>query len=76
MPSCTSSNAPALLVINKIDTVEKDTLLEVIASYQDLYPFDACIPISAKRRDGLAGAAAGAATRYAVSPARSSSRTI
>ena len=46
-------NAPALLVINKIDTVEKDTLLEVIASYQDLYPFDACIPISAKRRDGL-----------------------
>ena len=46
-------NAPALLVINKIDTVEKDALLEVIASYQDLYPFDACIPISAKRRDGL-----------------------
>ncbi len=46
-------NAPALLVINKIDTVEKDTLLEVIASYQDLYPFDAIIPISAKRRDGL-----------------------
>ncbi len=46
-------NAPALLVINKIDTVEKDTLLEVIASYQGLYPFDACIPISAKRRDGL-----------------------
>ena len=46
-------NAPALLVINKIDTVEKDKLLEVIASYQGLYPFDACIPISAKRRDGL-----------------------
>ena len=46
-------NAPALLVINKIDTVEKDTLLEVIASYQGLYPFDACIPISAKRHDGL-----------------------
>ena len=46
-------NAPVLLVINKIDTVEKDTLLEVIASYQGLYPFDACIPISAKRRDGL-----------------------
>ena len=46
-------NAPALLVINTIDTVEKDTLLEVIASYQGLYPFDACIPISAKRRDGL-----------------------
>ena len=46
-------NAPALLVINKIDTVEKDALLEVIASYQDLYPFDAIIPISAKRRDGL-----------------------
>ena len=46
-------NAPALLVINKIDTVEKDTLLEVIASYQGLYPFDACVPISAKRRDGL-----------------------
>lgn len=48
-----ATNAPAILVINKIDTVEKDVLLEVIASYQDLYDFDAIIPISAKRRDGL-----------------------
>ena len=48
-----ATRAPAILVINKIDTVEKDVLLEVIASYQDLYDFDAIIPISAKRRDGL-----------------------
>ena len=48
-----ASRAPAILVINKIDTVEKEALLEVIASYRDLYDFDAIVPISARRRDGL-----------------------
>ena len=44
---------PAVLVINKIDTVEKDNLLAVIAAYSAAYDFDAIIPISAERRDGL-----------------------
>ncbi len=43
---------PAVLVINKIDTVPKETLLEVIAVYSQLCEFDAVVPISAKNRDG------------------------
>ena len=45
---------PAILVINKIDTVEKEALLPVIAAYQQEFDFDEVIPISAKWRDGVA----------------------
>lgn len=45
--------APAVLVINKIDTVEKQTLLEVIAAYSAVHDFDAIVPVSAKKRQGL-----------------------
>ena len=44
---------PAVLVINKIDTVEKDALLAVMAAYSAAHEFDAIIPISAEKRDGL-----------------------
>ena len=45
---------PAVLVINKIDTVEdKEQLLSVIAAYSAAFEFDAVIPISARTRDGL-----------------------
>ena len=47
------SNVPAILLINKIDTVEKAKLLEVIATYSSAFDFDAVIPISAKNGDGL-----------------------
>ena len=47
------TKAPAVLVINKIDTVEKPELLGVIAAYSEAYDFDAIIPISAQERDGL-----------------------
>ncbi len=43
---------PIVLVINKIDTVEKDALLEVIAAYAQAASFEAIIPISAKTGDG------------------------
>ena len=33
------AKVPAILVINKIDTVEKETLLPVIAAYKDLLDF-------------------------------------
>ena len=49
----TGSNCPAVLAINKIDTVEKETLLEVIALYSQAAKFDAIIPISAKTGDGV-----------------------
>ena len=44
---------PAVLVINKIDTVEKPQLLEVMAVYAAAFAFDAIIPISAEKGDGL-----------------------
>ena len=47
------SRCPAILAINKIDTVEKDKLLEVIAVYSQAAQFDAIIPISAKTGDGV-----------------------
>ena len=48
------SGSPAILCINKIDTIEKkDDLLAVIAAYSEAYAFDAIIPISALTRDGL-----------------------
>ena len=47
------TRCPAVLVINKIDTVEKEKLLEVIAVYSQTGAFDAIIPISAKTGDGV-----------------------
>lgn len=46
-------NCPVVLAINKIDTVEKDKLLEVIAAYSHAASFEAIIPISAKTGDGV-----------------------
>ena len=40
-------NTPVFLVINKIDTVHKEELLEIIDIYKDLYDFDEIIPVSA-----------------------------
>lgn len=48
-----AKRTPVILVINKIDTVEKDKLLEVIAAYSEAYRFEAIIPISAKTGDGI-----------------------
>ena len=48
-----ASKCPVVLVINKNDTVEKDSLLEVIAAYAEEFNFKAIIPISAKSGDGV-----------------------
>ena len=48
-----ANKCPAILAINKIDTVEKESLLEVIAAYSQTGAFDAIIPISAKTGDGV-----------------------
>ena len=49
-----AGGAPCILVINKIDTVEKEALLPVIAAYQEKLDFAAVIPVSAKWHDGVA----------------------
>lgn len=46
-------NTPAILVINKVDTVQKDVLLPVIAKYSELHDFKEIIPISAKTGYGI-----------------------
>ena len=48
-----NSKCPAVLAINKIDTVEKDVLLEIISLYSNVASFSAIIPISAKTGDGV-----------------------
>lgn len=48
-----NSGERVILVINKIDSVEKDALLEVIATYAERMDFSAIIPISAKTGEGV-----------------------
>ena len=43
---------PCILVINKIDTVEKEELLEVMALYGQAHDFTAVIPLSARTGEG------------------------
>lgn len=45
-------NVPAVLVINKIDTVEKEQLLSVMQVYGAAHDFAAILPISAKNGEG------------------------
>ena len=47
------TEAPAILVINKIDTVDKPRLLEVMALYAQQYEFAAILSVSAKTGEGL-----------------------
>lgn len=51
--SITASRCPAIVLINKIDTVEPDALLAVIAAYSQAGKFDTIIPVSAKTGEGL-----------------------
>ena len=47
------SLVPAVLVINKIDTVSVDLTLPIIERYSKRYQFDAIVPVSAKTGDGI-----------------------
>lgn len=46
---------PVILLINKIDLIQKDRLLPLIEMYRNIYPFKEIIPVSALRKDGLDG---------------------
>ena len=54
MERISAAGAPAVLVINKIDTVDKTRLLAVMSAYSAVFGFDAIIPISAKTGEGVA----------------------
>ena len=47
------SGGVALLLLNKIDNLQKDKLLPLIDRYSRLHEFHEIIPISARKRDGL-----------------------
>ncbi len=51
--SLTAVAAPVILVINKIDSIEKSLLLPLIDSFRLLHPFKAIIPVSALKNDGV-----------------------
>ena len=51
--SLRGSGVPTVLAINKIDTVEPERLLGVIAAYAGEHDFAAVVPISAKNGDGV-----------------------
>lgn len=48
-----ASKVPAVLVINKVDTVKPEQTLPIIDKYSRRFAFDAIIPISAKTGDGV-----------------------
>ena len=47
------AGTPVLLVINKIDLVQKEQLLGIIDSWKDFYPFAEIIPVSGLKRRNL-----------------------
>ena len=49
----TKAKAPVVLVLNKVDLLEKETLLEKMAAYSRLYPFKEIVPLSALTGDGV-----------------------
>ena len=53
MEKLRASRCPVILAINKIDTVEKESLLEIIALYSQAMNFAAIIPICARNGDGV-----------------------
>ena len=48
-----SVNTPVLLLLNKIDLIEKKKLLPIIKSFSEMFNFHSVFPISAKTGDGL-----------------------
>ena len=48
-----SRNKPAILAINKVDTITKQEVLPLIREYGKLYPFLEIVPISALHNDGV-----------------------
>ena len=50
-----SMQMPAILAINKIDTLkEKDVLMKQILNFSSLYDFNAVVPVSAQNGNGIA----------------------
>lgn len=44
---------PVILVVNKLDLIEKQDVLPIISNYSEKYPFVGIVPISAKEEENL-----------------------
>ncbi len=44
---------PVVLVINKIDLVQKEELVKIIKAYSSMYDFKAVVPVSSEKKKGL-----------------------
>jgi len=53
LPAMNPKNKPVLLLLNKVDLINKQELLPLIDLYKDFYPFQEIIPISALNRNGV-----------------------
>lgn len=53
MESLKQSNAPVILVLNKIDKISDEQLLLTIEAYKDLFPFADVVPVSGLKRDNI-----------------------
>jgi GTP-binding protein Era len=62
------AKAPVILLLNKIDLVEKGKLLPVIAEYSKLHNFEEVIPISARKKDSLEALLTAVANRLPRGP--------
>lgn len=47
------SNAPVILVLNKIDRMDEEHILKSISDYKDLFPFAEIVPVSALKKDNI-----------------------
>ena len=48
-----ATSKPVILVVNKLDLIEKEQVLPIISRYADKYPFVGVVPISAKAETNL-----------------------
>jgi GTP-binding protein Era len=44
---------PAYLIVNKIDLIDKKSILGIIDTYKNTFDFAGYVPVSAKRKDGI-----------------------
>lgn len=51
--SLRNTNAPVILVINKIDKIDDERLVEKINEYKNLFPFSDIVPVSAMTDDNV-----------------------
>ena len=47
-----ATTVPAILVLNKIDLIDKSEILPILEAYRTLYPFKAIVPVSALLNSG------------------------